>query len=343
MTKTMIKKIKKQAGFTLMEILVAAGIFAMITTIMGTTMINLYQAQRKERITSELYEESRFLMERIVKEARVSTIDYEEYFSKSVFGDHPASTTYGENPRAYEKRFWRVQDLDTPNEVLIKNEGFFNTKANNIVGLTDDDPNENAIDNYSNQELYLISPDGKTKTIIKRINNGIDDDYDGSIDEDPFGDINDDGDDDDDLIADGKIDEDGSEIIAIAKMVASDSNTDGTLDAWTPHPDFVNTSLTSTTCNDEAHYWIDNACLEFISITHPLLTIENLTFYVAPLDDPRKAFNEDDEDVQMQPHVTISFQSRTNRETSNTLINFIPRISLQTTVSPRVYHNVLFP
>ncbi len=309
------KNIKK--GYTLVEVLVAIGIFATLMVMVSTTVVSYYQAQKKQKALNELYQEARFLTERIIREVRVNTIDFEEYFSIETQG----ATNYGENAQEYEKRFYfYYADKDSRN----MHEGYFSTNANTLAD--DDDPTQKAIQTNKQDELYLISADGKTKTILKRIGNGIDDDFSGAID-------------------DGGANDTGLESLAIAKMVVADMDGNGLNDSWVAHDDYMGTEVNETDCIN-GNSWIelgDNShCLHFYSITPPLVKVEDLSFYVAPLEDPRKAFNEEGKDVQMQPHVTIALKASFNGKKALQLSGPNSTIFLQTTASSRVYNNVLF-
>jgi prepilin-type N-terminal cleavage/methylation domain-containing protein len=316
----MFSKIRKTSGYTLIEIIVASAIFATVITVIGAIMVNFYQAQRKQRITSDLYEESRYLMERLVREARVNTLDFQEYWSHQ-----DGAIGYGVRTTDYENRFWCYYD-DNGVMKKLRNEGWFDTKADTDCLVSNDDVDAKAIDDNKQDELYLVSADGRTKTIIKRIPNGIDDDQNGIVD-------------------DGGAEDTGKEWAAISKMVVGNDEI-GSL-AWVPHDDFLNSTLTQPECTASAnHSWIGgsvNKCLEFVTITPSEVEISNLIFYVSPLEDSRKAFNENEPSIQMQPHVTIVLEARTARKLANSIKGYTPDISLQTTISSRVYHSIFFP
>jgi prepilin-type N-terminal cleavage/methylation domain-containing protein len=297
----LLKKIQKPAGFTLIELVVASSLFAILITLVASVTVNFYNIQRRQKISNELYGETRFLLERIIKEAREGTIDFEEYYSRS--SDGPQNQGYGEAVREYENRFYYYTDASSR-----KNEFFFDTKADADIG--NDNPSASALGdgNFEQKELYLLSGDGRTKTIFKLIGNGLDDDQNGTID-------------------DGTEQDSGQEILAMAKMQVVDSNNDGSFDSWAADPRFESTS----------------GELEFISITHPSMEIANLRFIVSPLEDPRKAIAEDDRSIQVQPHVTIILETRVASDKASSIIGSTPSITLQTMVSSRVNRNVVFP
>lgn len=311
-------KINKKNGYTLIELLVAIGIFSTLMVIIGGITANFYNAQRREKALNNLYQETRFLTERIVNEARNGTIDYNEYLSQETL----SPDYYGEKPQEYDKRFYYYYAEDDTRNI---NEGYFDTGAN--TNISDDDPTQQAISTNLQNELYLISADGTSKTILKRIGNDIDDDHDGLTDE---------GDDTDT----------GKEYLAMAKLIAADLDNNGKNDTWVADPDYREDGGSKISCEDKKGVWMDipsdEHCLLFYSITPPMMEIKDLKFYVAPLEDPRKAFNEESTDIQMQPHVTILIKTALKRDTGYQLNANNAAVSIQTTASSRVYNNVIF-
>jgi len=71
---------KNQTGFTLVEILVSLTIFVIVTVVSITAFIQIITAQRKADLSRMVYEEGRFFMEKMVKEIRNNTIDYAFYY-----------------------------------------------------------------------------------------------------------------------------------------------------------------------------------------------------------------------------------------------------------------------
>jgi hypothetical protein len=83
--------------------------------------------------------------------------------------------------------------------------------------------------------------------------------------------------------------------------------------------------------------------MKFFSITPPSLEIRNLKFFIAPLEDPRKAFQEQSSDIQMQPHLSLIMEVSMNRAKDRTLKGGHKTLIMQTSISSRVYNNVVFP
>lgn len=321
-----------QRAYTIVEILVAGFIFTVLMTVSGTSLFFLLQAREATIITNNLYEESRFVMERIVREARVNTIDYYEYFGINHRGIDPAADEYGSlaNPGEYEMRFyfipnypgasgennpssgsfsWKQEDRQLDTDV-----GKFDTGGNDVADTIEDYkkraliPDGETIESsgnfYRQEELILLSPDGLEKTIIKVV--------------------------EDTATVAGET----LRRLAMAKMSLVDGNgdVDTTPDHWEPQADYEN-----------------GGDLQFVYITPPELVVaENDGFYVyiAPLDDPKKAFAQfgsGNEIPNVQPHVTIVLNTTVSQHRARAMRGPAPTLSLQTTVSSRVYNEVVFP
>jgi len=323
-----------------MELLIAIGIFAFFITAAGSAGVNFYNTQNHEKIRNTLIEESQFLMNRISDLVRNNAIDYSEYFSNGCsdlgvgnFGIDDSNycdswenpIEYGNEVQEYEARFIFFPDCDPGDSPFDSppscsrdddeafHEGYFDTGADNISGNDVKTSSalrvpSSSLTPYHQWELYLISGDGKRKTMLRRIHNGIDDNGDGFIDG-------------------GGIDgDDGYDRLGIYEMVIADTDSNGLYDSYVV---------------DSENYQSDT----FIPISPPLLEIVDLRFFVAPLDDPRKAFRESGEDIQIQPHVTILMTVRPNKKVRNRLPggDNSMTMTLQTTISSRILKNVLFP
>lgn len=80
---------------------------------------------------------------------------------------------------------------------------------------------------------------------------------------------------------------------------------------------------------------------DFVPLSPTRTDIKKLKFYVSPLEDPYKAFAENNLTVQIQPHVTLYIEAEPSAENQGGLNKqTLPKVSVQTTVSSRVYHEV---
>jgi hypothetical protein len=309
---------KKVSGMSLVELLIGAGVFVMIMAISASSGIMIYKGKAKIQYTNELYTETRFLMERIIRDVRINTIDYGEYFSQNLpyYSDNGGLSTptqYGDHPGKYEMFFQFIPDPSIEENNVSHsnfswspeyrdqdvNIGIFNTGA-------DDDPDDEEGDytllshEYSSilgsvpsQGLYLLSADGMTKTLFQYISEEIDGEEQGRIE---------------------------MKKMELVQKAADCENT-GTQYRWCP-----------------IH--------EFTSITPPSINVTNFTFFLSPKDDPHKAFAKADKDgvtVHIQPHVIVRITARLVAKNANAMLGENNEFSLQTAAASRVFHNVTFP
>ncbi len=290
--------VRKNQGFTLIEALVAISIFLVIITAASGIFTDAFASQRKAEVSKIVYEEGRIALERIVKEMRRGTIDYEEYWNRfqhqSVVTD---VSVYGLNYGDYARQFYRNDAGEVPNPVTRSDENI-GRNYNLATALGDANnlevckpplvPVAPGISKYEQCELYLITADGTEKTIFKLVPEPV-----------------------------GTSTEYRLEML---KLEGSDSDTDGQIDTWTPEADF--------------------AGYTFQKIQPDSIQITSLKFYVAPLEDPRKAFAEFSDEVQQQPHVTIKMTVEPSALRARGVRGEVPSITLQTTVGARAQGEV---
>jgi hypothetical protein len=80
----------------------------------------------------------------------------------------------------------------------------------------------------------------------------------------------------------------------------------------------------------------------FVPISPMRTVVKDLRFYVSPLEDPRKAFAETTttDAIQQQPHITIVMVLQPSASEMGSFGGEVPTITLQNTVSSRVYNEV---
>ncbi len=136
----------KKRGVSLIEILVATGIAAIVITSILSSIGGIYVAQKKNRFSQNFYSESRILMERIAQIARNNTIDYDRYYCN------------GENTCDYPGLFYKDTDGDGTSDR--------NLGGMTALGVADD--TTKAFDNTDPQAtLYLINGARNMKTAIR--------------------------------------------------------------------------------------------------------------------------------------------------------------------------------
>lgn len=262
--------VRKCKGFTLVETLVAISIFTIVMGISISLFVNTHASSTRTKVSRMLYEETRIALERIAKEVRGGTIDYEEYWSWHREG----TTDYGENYGEYAAEFFGV---DTKAEVNRSSENIGQGR-DAIVFIS------GSSSAHEQKELYLINSNGTKKTIIK------------------------------------KQDFSGEDRLVMMRMSGTDTDGDTISDSWVPMADYITTN--------------------FQKIQPDSIRITDLKFFIAPLKDPRKAFAEFENAVQIQPHVTILITAEPSASEVVGIRGKTPSITLQTTVSARAQNEV---
>lgn len=71
-------------AFTLAEILIAVSLFATVVTIVGGLYIRSFRETRRANFQNQIYEDARFILQRIATEIRDGMVDYDEYYNQHV-------------------------------------------------------------------------------------------------------------------------------------------------------------------------------------------------------------------------------------------------------------------
>ena len=96
------RRLRRKKGFTLVEVIIASSIFTIVSLIGVTVFVNVTRIQKRISLENAMYEDGRFMMERLAREIRENTVDYEEYYNKNVEG----SVQYGQEYGCYSTRFY---------------------------------------------------------------------------------------------------------------------------------------------------------------------------------------------------------------------------------------------
>ncbi len=302
-------------GFTIAELMIATTVLALLITFAGAIYNNFFGTVRNLKAANQVYDESRFSMDRISKEIRNGTIDYEEYYNqKTNFYGYGVNKTYGQNYCQYSRQFYSLGPDGIPGTLDDENTGVRNPDAAPPLGRLDTVTGEYVPDPIQNQ-LFLIDINGRNRTYIKRI-----------------------------------VKTDGTGRIGILKLVGEDwgidhnpnnadeGQNDGLIDTWICAEGFNCCPSANPACQpgDEDYAMSDES---FVDITPAALDIVDLKFIIAPMDDPRKAYNEQDE--QIQPHITIKLTVKASKTTSAQLTGKAPNIILESTLSARAYNEII--
>ena len=355
------RKIAAREGFTLVEVIIATAIFSIVSLIGVTVFVNVIRVQKRVYLENAIYQDGRFMIERLARAIRQNSIDYEEYYNRLVEGQ----TDYGAHQGCYSIRFYNPGSVGgggngpgagglgaycsnpplgdpklNPGCVVDKRTLDINSGQNPYAGLTgiDNAPADaNAMCSmrfvgspppagcaedltlYDRDELYLINSKGKEKTIfaLKKYN---------TVPEYALG-----------MVRISGEDSDGDDIVDKWVDPGTDYYCSEGFDcaATSPFTDLEG-SLDGTVGSGGMLY------RGFVPITPQRTAITSLHFYVSPLEDPRKAFAETDPalGIQQQPHVTIVMTLQPAQSELATFAGSKPTITLQTTVTSRVYNEV---
>ena len=289
------RKIKNIRGFTIAELLIATVILGILLLSAGAVYSNFFNSYRNLKAANLVYEEARFTMEKIVKEARKGTIDYEEYFNQSK-NNSPSTKneTYGKNYCEYSTKFYDFGKDGQPNTYDDINRG-----------TNSDAP---AINTPMQNHLFLINANGDQRTYIKLIKKR---DKNGDL----IGKVG---------ILKLKGEDFGSDNIKSnrtdCKKDAGEG--DGLIDTWMCESGYNCTpeSKRVDACVGKIHTIYDdsnatNPESSFIDITPSTLDIVDLKFFITPSNDPHKAYA--DASAQIQPHVTIKLIAKANKKLVN--------------------------
>lgn len=334
-------------GFTLMEILISVSIFGIVIALSTTVYINITREQKRMNLQNAIYEDARLMMERIVAQARQHGVDYEEYYSQLIVQkdaeENDTALIYGTNYGKYASRFYdpgltlkpgqasNPQDLGaecgdgTPVEAdpdcitylpsLDVNTGQnpYDPNLAEATAFCDGDCSGPIAKNLQ-KELYLISSNGTRKIAFAR-----------------------------EVIALNSNDE-PEYALSMVELIGEDEDNNGIVDTYKCDkvkgfncpgiknlPSSEDLVLDSNLASSE----------DFVPISSATTNVTDLKFIISPIEDPYKAFNEKNDASQIQPHITIMLTVEPT-EAVKSQINFLknPALTLQTTVTPRLYSEV---
>lgn len=338
-----LQRMRQRKGFTLVEVIVASSVFVAVSIIGVTVFVNVMRIQRRIILENAIYEDARFMIERIARDIRYNTIDYEEYYRANT----APALLHGENFGCYAQRFYNpgtpaslgalCNDGTDPTVnvgcVINKNSLDVNTGQNPYIqpavistdanALCDSDNHGNtsclltsAEVNLEQSQLFLINPEGKEKTYIGRK----------QVNSSPV-----------------------EHAVALLRLTGEDADTDGIAEKWydttNKWRDYCNagydcpTSVTDLNTNLTGTGGLYEGFVPFT----PLRTdVTQLRFYISPVEDPRKGFAETDpaEEIQQQPHVTIIMTVKPADSELQGFAGNPPEVTIQTTITSRTYNEV---
>lgn len=266
---------------SLPETIIAITLFSIIAGISIQFLDQLGKGQKKTEMQEYVAEEAWRVLEELGGAIKTSVVDYEEYYSREVYQplySMPTPYTFGENYGAYHATFFHPSSGYDTGAHPYGGSGFDPEEANAFcptAGLGD--PNC-ATDNdlHARDELFLINAEGTRRTYFVVENN----------------------------------------TLSKVELVGSDTDQDSLIDTWACAPEYTCTGAFSSTGTLPNPADLTDGVADdnnFVRLTPSNLFVENLTFFISPLEDPFKGFNETAaafESVQQQPVVTVVLEAR---------------------------------
>lgn len=341
------------AGFTLLEVLIAASLFSVVGMMATSVFLNLSRGQQQVSSRNTLYDDAQFILDQLTKEINSGSIDYEEYYNRIVIGGKP-----GMNHGYYAAQFYYRLFNNGKDSCAKTSSDCVNTGTNPSIGNFPDKSNAFYSSGVTStifcsgfepifttskghacvKELYLLNPDGTKKTFI----------------------------------APEKLDWGGpdklSYVLSRASMI---SYADSLGNNSVPHVfrcendincskqvDGIITQNIASPENIAALKYPDmdfagagknpiekayNGGKDFVPFTPSRVNIKNIAFFISPTEDPHKAFAEANENEGMitnvhQPKVTIvlTLEPISNVKGGTSY----PPLTVQTTVTPGLFVEV---
>ncbi len=300
----------KKSGFTLVELLIAIGISAVFISAASQVFGQIYLAQKKVEVSQSLYDESRFLMERLIKIMRENTIDYDRYFEEvgpdvgdcSDFDSRqtPASASNTNNQAnrtelGYPTIFyWDTND----DEIQDQNLG-------GVDLVSDPDPCTIAFSG-TQTVLYLINANRTIRTLVQK---------------------------------------NSDNRIEIQRQLGADRNGDGIVDFWSSTvgdicqiEDPLSVGTFYNVSGNESDESFCEIAHEATTISPQIIFVDAITFNPTPDRDPFLSFRVTES--RIHPSIFVSMETSLNNPTR---YNFSdtdkPWILLQTTTSSRLFGN----
>lgn len=333
-------------AFTLVETIITLTIFSIIAAAASLVLSNVLRSSKKINAQIFLYTETQAVMDQLTKAIQRNTVDYEAYYARNVLGEsgwntenygfygqafyNPGSDGGNSNDSPYDEIAYPIDGYGSlcpdgisdypehcPTDTPLSDSLDYDTGANPFEGIdsthaalsdssymnafcgTGDSSCAEMSEAYS-EELILINSGGSERTIYVR-EKGTDDNY----------------------------------RISQAIMYGSDSDYDGISDSWTCASDYSCTA----TGPDSADLENGSDSSSFMPITPSKLHIEEMYFYISPVEDPYRAFAEEDSATQLQPQVTIIITATLSSD-YGTIVGNTPSITVQRTISAGVYSEV---
>ena len=340
---------KKRPAVTLFEMILTIALFSVVGTLAAGVLTNSLKSARKIQDQVFLYTEAQAAMDQVGRAIEHSAIDYEAYFSRQVLGENSWETPhYG----YYAKSFYdpgaggpdsvlgpydgitgygtscandinEIYPTDCPGEAPNTSTMDLNTGKHPFEGISNGHPQYLSLQEPRQMNAMCAPSPGGPQEECSMFHHQIQDEL---------------------ILINGEGDErtvfrlqnmDGQECdqtageecrLAQLQLLGTDGDGNGIIDTWVCSPLYD--------CPDASPTIAD-----FKPIIPSSLQIQAFYMYISPMEDPYRAFGENE--VQAQPQVTFLMTVGLNSARSYGLLGKSPTITLQRTVSTGVYHKIV--
>jgi prepilin-type N-terminal cleavage/methylation domain-containing protein len=334
-----------KSGFTLIELLISITIFAVVMALVTGSFTNILRGYQQKNIERHVFEEARFIMEKIVKEIRNGAIDYAYYNTHAGTISEDADINYfdyynldagelivGDNELEPVQDILAVVKQDGSSRSMFWASGYDHTS---------EDLGSSLGDSLAHDPIEFEDPDipiNKNKSVLfKRmiywapgnpLNNILEEAY-------PSGDFE-----AENFSLPYALPAD--EIFSMKTVPGVDPDENW---AWFNYPEFVDSNYQSS---DHMKAGVEGEGWRPISSSN--VNIVDLKFIITPTQDPYKFWDVIDsnnpnaiQDMQTQPKVTILLTIEPIAIDAKIFNKKrVPRISLQRTISARVYDQIYY-
>lgn len=347
-------------GLSLIEVLIAISLFAVVTIVSSTILMDIVQLEKRTTVQNAVYEDLRIMLQLITKEIQSGTIDYDEYYNYCVIQGAASGAYFGVNHGVYGSRFYdpgktleaapadvtkNPEDLGlecsywdgTECEVVYTLSTDLNTGQNPFYG----DPSEASAfhdrgishcaspgDTFAEiDHLFLIDNTGTKKTIISRKKTDIDDWALGMV-----------------RLRGIDVDQNGlvDTFTCMDEFTCNGDPTDLTPLIELPYQDIVGISesemITTTPIRlpsqGDLNEAFDVNSAQFVPISPLRADVIDLQFIIKPLEDPYKGFAEPD--FRTHPTVTIILTVGLSEDAEEDYPGEFAPITVQTTIAAGV-------
>lgn len=326
-------------GFTLVELLITLTIFAVVAVLCVNALVNSMKAARKIQAQVYLYSEAQALMDQIARTVESSAIDYETYYLRYGYSS-PETGWETDNYGYYGQAFYNPGDDGWYGGPYGSSIGdIYGAECPSGAGAYPEDCSTETpvyddldLDTGAHPYTDILSPFTDDPTYMNAFcettssSTNCDDLENGAVEELIL--VNSAGDLRTIFLRETSETVSTEYSLSIMELAATDTNNDGIEDLWECTGTF-SCSLDSGATPEES---------DFMPISPDTLNIESFQIFVVPMEDPYRGFAE--EEMQVQPHVTIVMTVSLSENYSGNLLGEVPSLTIQRTISTGVYGEV---